>query len=229
MDASGSAHRQQKRADRHLGPLAVVQLCGLTLVQPHFSGLHSPHSVNFAAHVMSTAKLEGGTMKRLWVTLLLGTSWMLSGPAYAQSVSPQESSSHTISNQDLDLLRKDLRAKRKQLIAANLRLTEDEAKRFWPVYDQYIKELVVINDKKFALIQNYADNLGKMTDFESLLFIRNWLDSDIATTQLRQRYVPIVAKVLDGKKTATFFQLDRRIAMMLELQVSSQMPLVQDQ
>ena len=57
----------------------------------------------------------------------------------------------------------------------------------------------------------------------------DWLDSDIATTQLRQRYVPIVAKVLDGKKTATFFQLDRRIAMVLELQVSSQMPLVQDQ
>ena len=44
-----------------------------------------------------------------------------------------------------------------------------------------------------------------------------------------QKYVPIVAKVLDGRKTATFFQLDRRIAMMLELQVSSQMPLVQDQ
>ena len=37
------------------------------------------------------------------------------------------------------------------------------------------------------------------------------------------------AKVLDGKKAATFFQLDRRIAMMIELQVASQMPLVQDQ
>jgi hypothetical protein len=168
-------------------------------------------------------------MKRLWVALLLGTSWLLTAPVYGQSISPQESSSHAISSQDLDLLRKDLRAKRKQLIAANLRLTEDEAKRFWPVYDEYIRELIAINDKKFALIQNYADNLGKITGFESLLFIRNWLDSDIATTQLRQRYVPIVAKVLDGKKTATFFQLDRRIAMMLELQVSSQMPLVQDQ
>jgi hypothetical protein len=52
---------------------------------------------------------------------------------------------------------------------------------------------------------------------------------DIQTAQLRQKYVPIVSKVLDGKKTATFFQLDRRIAMMLELQVSSQMPLVQEQ
>ena len=68
-----------------------------------------------------------------------------------------------------------------------------------------------------------------MSNDQSLLFIRNWLDYDIATTQLRQKYVPIVAKVLDGKKTATFFQLDRRIAMMMEVQVSSQMPLVQDQ
>jgi hypothetical protein len=52
---------------------------------------------------------------------------------------------------------------------------------------------------------------------------------DIAIAQLRQHYVPIVAKVLDGRKTTTFFQLDRRIAMMLELQVSSQMPLLQEQ
>ena len=152
-------------------------------------------------------------------------------PSSSQTVMQQESSSRnsTISNRDLELLRHDLRAKRKQLIAANLKLTQDEAAKFWPVYDQYIKELIAINDKKFALIQQYADNYGKMSDFESLLFIRNWLDSDIETTQLRQKYVPMVSKVLDGKKTATFFQLDRRIAMMLELQVSSQMPLVQDQ
>jgi hypothetical protein len=41
--------------------------------------------------------------------------------------------------------------------------------------------------------------------------------------------VPMVAKVLEGRKTATFFQLDRRIAMMMDLQVSSQMPLMQEQ
>ena len=169
-------------------------------------------------------------MKKLAAVVLM---WASSIPilvtASAQTIAPQESSSRGISNQDLDLLRKDLRAKRKQLIAANLKLTEAEATRFWPVYDQYTKELIAINDKKFALVQDYADNWGKMTNDQSLLFIRQWLDSDIATTQLRQKYVPILSKVLDGNKTATFFQLDRRIAMMIELQVSSQMPLVQDQ
>jgi hypothetical protein len=169
-------------------------------------------------------------VKKLVAVFLMGVWFMLHGAiADAQTISPQESSSRTIKSQDLDLLRKDLRAMRKQLIAQNLRLTEAEAEKFWPVYDQYIKELITINDRKFAVIQDYADNFGKMTNDQSLLFIRQWLDADIAQTQLRQKYVPIVSKVLDGKKTATFFQLDRRIAMMLELQVASQMPLVQDQ
>jgi hypothetical protein len=169
-------------------------------------------------------------MKKPVAVLLVGVSCLFYGvTGRAQTIAPQESSSRTIKSQDLDLLRKDLRAMRKQLIAQNLRQTETEAAKFWPVYDQYIKELIAINDKKFAVIQDYADNWGTMTNDQSLLFIRQWLDADIAQTQLRQKYVPIVAKVLDGKKTATFFQLDRRIAMMLELQVASQMPLVQDQ
>ena len=169
-------------------------------------------------------------MKKLMAVVLMGASWMLARPtASAQNTAPREITTHVIKDQDLNLLRQDLRSKRRQLIAANLKLTDAEATRFWPVYDQYVTELIAINDKKFGLIQEYADNWGKLTNDRSFLFIRNWLDMDIATAQLRQKYVPMVAKVLDGTKAATFFQLDRRIAMMMELQVSSQMPLVQDQ
>jgi len=141
----------------------------------------------------------------------------------------KESNAHVISDQDMDLMRKDLRSKRKQLIAANLVLTDTEAAKFWPVYDRYIGELITINDRKFGLIQEYADNWGKLTNEQSLLFTRNWLEMDNAISQLRQKYVPVVAKILEGKKTATFFQLDRRVAMMIDMQVSSQMPLVQEQ
>jgi len=162
--------------------------------------------------------------------VLIAGLWLLSGTAVrAQTTAQKESTKHVISNQDMDLLRKDLRSKRKQLIAANLKLTDTEAAKFWPVYDQYIAELITINDRKFGLIQEYADNWGKLTNEQSLLFIRQWLDMDIEIAQLRQKYVPVLAKILEGKKTATFFQLDRRIAMMIELQVSSQMPLVQEQ
>ena len=169
-------------------------------------------------------------MNKLLAVLLIGGAWMLSlSTAYAQTTPQEGNNTHVISNQDIDLLRKDLRSKRKQLIAANLKLTDTEAAKFWPVYEQYIAELITINDRKFGLIQEYVDNWNKLTNEQSLLFTRNWLDVDIAIAQLRQKYVPMVAKVLEGRKTATFFQLDRRIAMMLDQEVSSQMPLVQEQ
>ena len=175
------------------------------------------------------ARFRRSRVKKLVVVLIVG-SWLLSGTAArAQTPAQKENTAHVISNQDMDLLRKDLRSQRKQLIAANLRLTDTEAVKFWPVYDQYIAELITINDRKFGLLQDYADNWGKLTNEQSLLFTRNWLEMDIAIAQLRQKYVPMVAKVLEGRKTATFFQLDRRIAMMMDLQVSSQMPLVQEQ
>ena len=168
-------------------------------------------------------------LNKLMIVVVIATAMAWGTRAKAQTNPPQAEAQHRISDRDLDLLRKDLRSKRKQLIASNLSLTDAEATKFWPIYDQYLSELILINDKKFGLIQEYADNWGKLTNEQSLLFIRRWLDADIETAHLRQKYVPILSQVLDGKKSATFFQLDRRIAMMLELQVSSQMPLVQAQ
>src|SRR5215471_1956914 len=169
-------------------------------------------------------------VKKLMSVVLMVAAWIVGGPAArAQKTPSQPSTDHVISDQDLNLLRQNLRSQRKQLIAANLKLTDAEATKFWPVYDQYIGELIKINDRKFALIQQYADNWGKLTNEQSLSFIQDWVNMDIEIAHLRQKYVPIVAKILDGKKTATFFQMDRRIAMLLEVQMSSQIPLVQDQ
>jgi cell fate (sporulation/competence/biofilm development) regulator YmcA (YheA/YmcA/DUF963 family) len=94
--------------------------------------------------------------------MMAGVSIVCGARANAQTA--QESNPHVISNQDLDLLRKDIRSKKKQLVAANLKLTDTEATKFWPIYDQYTAELIAINDKKFALVQNYADNWSDVAD-----------------------------------------------------------------
>lgn len=132
-------------------------------------------------------------------------------------------------DQDIELLRKDIRSKKKQLIAANLKLTDAEATKFWPTYDQYTADLVKINNEKYALIKEYADTWGTMTDAQADALIKRSLAVDEQVAQLRIRYVPIFNQVLPGTKTATFFQLDRRIQAMIDLQLSAQLPLVQAQ
>jgi hypothetical protein len=157
---------------------------------------------------------------------ILGLAMACGDSAEAQSASSEAAETHVISSQDLDLLRKDIRSQKKQLVAANMGLTDAEAARFWPLYDRYTAELIKINDKKFALIQDYADHWGTMTDDQASAFLRQWLDVDVVTSQLRQKFVPEFAQVLNGRKTATFFQLDRRISMMIDLQLASRIPIV---
>ena len=131
--------------------------------------------------------------------------------------------------QQLALLRKDIRSIKKQLIAANLTLADSEATKFWQVYEQYSAETEKINDARTAIIKEYSDAYGTLTDDQADSLIRRWLDTDIEQAGLRQRYVPIFRKVLPGKKAATFFQLDRRISTMIDVQLTSQLPLAQSQ
>jgi hypothetical protein len=153
--------------------------------------------------------------------------------AVAQDTSSQSSAADNtagaITDQQLALLRRDIQSIKKQLIAANLTLTDSEATKFWQVYERYSVEMEKINDTRTAIIKEYSEEYGALTDDQADSLIRRWLDVDIEQAQLRQRYVPIFRKVLPGKKAATFFQLDRRISTMIDVQLTSQLPLAQSQ
>ncbi len=131
------------------------------------------------------------------------------------------------SEPDINLLRQDIRAKKQQLIGENLQLTDSEAEKFWPIYNHYTRDLKEVYDEKFALIKEYGETWGTMSNDQALIYIRRWLEVDQKVQALRLQYVPVVSQVLPGKKAATFFQLDRRVNMMIDFQLSSQIPLVQ--
>src|SRR5262249_12369861 len=118
---------------------------------------------------------------------------------------------------EVELMREDMRAKRKQIIAANVNLTEVEAAQFWPVYDRYVAEMIKINDRRYALIKDYAHNYDTLTDDQADAFIEQWVTFDEDDTQLRLQYLPEFQKVISHKKTAMFFQVDRRVGMMINL------------
>ena len=43
-----------------------------------------------------------------------------------------------------------IRANRKALVAVNLKLTDEEATKFWPIYDRYQKEINAVGDRLVA-------------------------------------------------------------------------------
>ena len=168
-------------------------------------------------------------IRSYFLTMSMATMMVLTSVSVrqVQAQAPANTSGQSSVDQDIDLMRKDVRSQKKQIIAANLQLTDAEATKFWPIYDQYTAELVKINDAKYAAIKDYATNYDTMTDDKALCLTRQILGVDQSVAQLRQKYVPIVSKVVSGKKTALFFQLDRRLTALIDLQLASAIPMVQ--
>jgi hypothetical protein len=144
----------------------------------------------------------------------------------AQSASGADAQSNNVSDQDIEMLRADLRAQRKQIVAQNMTLTADEATKFWPIFDQYRQEAIKPNDDRWAVIKEYAENYSTMTDAQAQDYMKRSTALDQQLLSLRMKYVPIFEKVISAKKTALLFQIDRRVDLLINLQLSAVIPMV---
>jgi hypothetical protein len=166
------------------------------------------------------------------VSLLLVAS-VAAGPAVAQVEAPNSVTTPSavpdkpLTPADLGALRAELRSSKKQAVAGNLTLTDAEATRFWPVYDRYAADITTIKNDQYVLVAEYVNKFGKYDDKAASDFIGRWLNIDVRMTALRAKYFPIVGKVLPGVKAGTFFQIDRRLQMLIDLSLASRLPILQ--
>jgi hypothetical protein len=147
-------------------------------------------------------------------------------PSHAQAAAGQSAqSSQSATDQDIQMLRSDLRGQKKQIVAENLTMTPAQAEKFWPVYDEYAQEVSKLNDTRLGLIKEYANSYDNMTDAQANSLIKQALNLDESYIKLRQAWVPKFEKVISPKQTAAFFQIDRRIGLLIDLQLAANIPL----
>ena len=164
-------------------------------------------------------------MKKLAIALVMGTSLLLIQSAAFAQKSETPAAGPTL-EQEIQLLRSDIRSAKRQIIAENMKLTDVQAEKFWPVYDAYTQETTKLGDASYALVKEYAQNYGNMTEAQAESLVDKMAELDVQTATLRQEWIPKFRKVLTGKQTALFFQLDRRINLLLDVQFAANIPIV---
>ena len=106
-----------------------------------------------------------------------------------------------------------------------MELSDTKAVKFWPVYDQYAAGLSRIYDTKIAQLNDYAENYSGMTGEQAEDYIRKRAEVEQSIMQLRLKYVPAFRKVLSGRETALFYQLDWRLGLAIDVELV-QVPLI---
>jgi hypothetical protein len=129
----------------------------------------------------------------------------------------------------MQILRDKLMADKKLVVAANMALTEGEAKAFWPLYEQYQKELHQINDRTAMLLVGYSNAYGtsNLTDEKAKALLENYFEIEEAEIKLKRSFVPKLSNVLPGVKVARYMQLENKIRAIVKYELAREVPLAQ--
>ena len=130
---------------------------------------------------------------------------------------------------NLDVLLDAIRANRKALVAVNLKLTDDEAAKFWPIYDRYQKEINALGDRLVGVIQDYTTNFSDLSNEKAMKLVDDYLVLEADRVKVRRAYVDEFAKALPGRKVARFYQIENKMDAVIRYQLAATIPVVEEE
>ena len=129
-------------------------------------------------------------------------------------------------NSYIELLRSDVKTQAREIITESMHFSEHDASVFWPLYRNYEFELGKLGDARVALIKEYAEHYDSMTDKKAEELMNNAMKFQDDRLKLKKKYFKKIAKALSATTAAKFTQVDNELQLLIDLQISSQLPLV---
>ena len=145
-------------------------------------------------------------------------------PAVATPAAPVDQ--RAADTKALEEFRNDLQAVETEVISKAVSLTTDEATKFWPVFKRFQAEQKTIIDGQIEAVRKYAEHYATLTDADASAYVTALLDRDKRINELRTRYMAEFAKVLPVGKAARVIHVSRRLALVAQVKLSTEVPLV---
>jgi hypothetical protein len=157
-------------------------------------------------------------MKKLLWSLIAAFAFV-GAPAYAQDKS---------ADMNMQILRDKIKADKKVLVAANMQLTDSEAKAFWPIYDDYQNDLKKINERLGNAMLAYADayKAGPISNPLAEKFLDEAIAIDDAEARLRRDYAVKLTKALPATQAARYLQIESKIRAAIRYEMAAAIPLI---
>ena len=117
-----------------------------------------------------------------------------------------------------------MRADRTALITTGMNFTDKDGAAFWPIYQQYEYERYRLDDRRAGVIKQYTQKYPNLTEAEAKAMTDQMFDCESRLAELKKKYYRKFNKVLPALTVAKFFQLERRIDLLMDMQVEASLP-----
>lgn len=117
-------------------------------------------------------------------------------------------------------------ADRKQFIMENLPLTAQEAKHFWPLYEDFQRDLARLTHRRQRLISEFGASYDDMSDAMAMKLIVERLNYEADRTRLMKEYLYRFGQVLPPKQLVRYYQIEGKIRASVEAGIAEGLPLL---
>jgi hypothetical protein len=118
-----------------------------------------------------------------------------------------------------------MRAERKAAVGANMPMTKDEAKVFWPLYDKYESEMDQIEQRHIKEVRDFVASYDTLTDADATKKLDEVMSIQQARLDVQKAYIPRFRAALSSIQTTRFFQIDNKLRALVQCQVAQMVPL----
>jgi hypothetical protein len=122
------------------------------------------------------------------------------------------------------VIRANMQADRTTLITTGMNFNDNEGAAFWPIYREYQYERSKLDDRRSAVIKEYTQKYPNLTDAEAKEMAERMLDCESRLAELKKKYYKKFNRVLPALTVTKFFQLERRVDLMVDMQVEVALP-----
>ena len=124
----------------------------------------------------------------------------------------------------IEVFRADMRADRATIITQAMDFSDKDAAAFWPIYRKYEYERSLLDDRRVAVIKEYAERYSALSDTDAKAMAEQMFDCESRIAELKKTYFKKFNNVLPAPTVTKFFQLDHRIDLLVDVKVESSLP-----
>jgi hypothetical protein len=128
---------------------------------------------------------------------------------------------------EFEKTREAMQKQKDDVIAADMKLTEEEGKAFWPLYREYQEVMRKLQDRSFKLLAEYAQERENetFTDQKAKALLDEYMAIEREDLRQKRIYLEKFNRILPAKKVMRYFQLENKIAAVINYQTTQMIPL----
>lgn len=145
---------------------------------------------------------------------------------FACMICLQALNAQDLSTDEVQYIRQALKSEKKDLVKQYMTLSETEAAKFWPLYDEFQNQRAGIAQERLQIIKDYSAQYENLSGDQAKSLVKRAFSNDKANLKLKEKYYKKISKAVGSLKAAQYIQMEDYFQTLVRYEIQDAIPFI---